>query len=206
MHESDQRLVTGMLNGEQRAFDQFFDAYASRLGAFVARRSQLDRDSLQDVVQISLIKAIRSLRGFRGESALFTWLCEICRNELSNCHRSMSRRAGHDSFDSVATVREAVMELHAPPEQEPSVQLESNQGRDDVRRILNSLPQRFSLALEYKYGDGLSVEQIGEILGLTTIAAQSILARARLAFRDRWNEHLKCLAGEESDERREGPT
>jgi DNA-directed RNA polymerase specialized sigma24 family protein len=42
------------------------------------------------------------------------------------------------------------------------------------------------LALEAKYGDGLSVEEIAALLGVTTTAAQSLLARAREAFRDRW--------------------
>ena len=206
MYEGDQKLVAGMLEGDQRAFDLFFDTYASRLEAFVARRSQLSRDCLQDVVQISLIKAVRNLHSFRGECALFTWLCKIGRNELSNCRRSAAQRAGHDSVDSMMTVRDAVMELHAAPEDEPDALMESKQGRDDVRRILNSLPQRFSLALEYKYGDDLSVEQIGEILGLTTIAAQSILARARVAFRDRWNAHLQRCARQELNKSREGRT
>ena len=54
-------LVQGMLRGEQRAFDEFFDAYAARLGAFAARRSSLDAAALEDVVQVTMISAVRGL-------------------------------------------------------------------------------------------------------------------------------------------------
>jgi DNA-directed RNA polymerase specialized sigma24 family protein len=53
-------------------------------------------------------------------------------------------------------------------------------------RTLTALPERYALALEAKYGDGLSVEQIAGQLGVTATAAQSLLARARDAFRDYW--------------------
>jgi DNA-directed RNA polymerase specialized sigma24 family protein len=55
-------------------------------------------------------------------------------------------------------------------------------------RVLQSLPAHYALALEAKYGDGMSVEAIARELGLTGIAAQSVLARAREAFRRRWQE------------------
>ena len=51
---------------------------------------------------------------------------------------------------------------------------------------LNGLPERYARALEWKYGDGFSVQEIARMLGLTTIAAQSLLARAREAFKQGW--------------------
>src|SRR6188472_4455141 len=85
-------LVQRMLRGEQRAFDEFFDAYATRLGAFAARRSSLDESALEDVVQVTMINAIRGLATFRGGSALFTWLCQICRNHLADVRRKAERQ------------------------------------------------------------------------------------------------------------------
>jgi DNA-directed RNA polymerase specialized sigma24 family protein len=55
-------------------------------------------------------------------------------------------------------------------------------------QILNSLPEHYARALEAKYGDGLSVEDIARQLELTVIGAQSLLARARKAVRERWRE------------------
>ena len=108
-------LVRRMLRGEQRAFDEFFDAYAARLGAFAARRSSLDAAALEDVVQVTMINAIRGLATFRGGSTLFTWLCQICRNQLADARRkagdgnrkrrvSMSSRRGKPRLRSVELV------------------------------------------------------------------------------------------------------
>jgi DNA-directed RNA polymerase specialized sigma24 family protein len=59
--------------------------------------------------------------------------------------------------------------------------------RTAVIRALKALPERYALALEAKYRDGFSVDEIANLLGLTSTAAQSLLARARDAFRERWS-------------------
>ena len=84
MYESDRALVARMGAGDQRAFDEFFHSSAPRLAAFAARRSGLDAASVEDVVQNTLVKAVRNLASYRGEAALFTWLTEICRHELAD--------------------------------------------------------------------------------------------------------------------------
>jgi RNA polymerase sigma-70 factor (ECF subfamily) len=175
-----------MLAGNQRAFDAFFAAYAQRLAAFVSRRSNLPAAAVEDVVQNSLIKAIRNLSSFRGEAALFTWLCEICRHELVSLHRKATRQPSHDSLDAAPFIRDAVLELRAPSEFEPPNELALAEHRGAVAVTLNGLPERYARALEWKYGDGFSVQQIASMLGLSTIAAQSLLARAREAFKECW--------------------
>ncbi len=177
-----------MRAGDQRAFDAFFHAHARRLAAFAARRCGLDAADIEDVVQNSLIKAVRSLASFRGEAAVFTWLCEICRHELADLHRKAARRPVHDSLDAIPFVRDAVLQLQTPSDQEPSAALEAAARNGAVASALNGLPERYARALELKYGDAFSVQEIGQLLGLTTIAAQSLLARARDAFRQRWSQ------------------
>ena len=188
VYEEDRKLVARMRAGDQRAFDAFFDAHARRLAAFAARRCGLDAADIEDVVQNSLIKAVRSLASFRGEAAVFTWLCEICRHELADLHRKAARRPVHDSLDAIPFVRDAVLQLQTPSDQEPSAALEASARNGAVASALNGLPERYARALELKYGDALSVQEIGQLLGLTTIAAQSLLARARDAFRQRWSQ------------------
>src|SRR5689334_3470530 len=176
-----------MLAGDARAFDAFFDAYAKRLAAVATRRSTLPAAASEDIVQNTLIKAIRCLASYRGEAALFTWLCEICRNEIINLQRKEARRFDEDSVEQSA-VRETVLELRAPDHDSPCTALEIASHRSAVAQALNSLPERYARALEWKYGDGFSVEEIARMLGLTTVAAQSLLARARVAFRQAWPE------------------
>ena len=186
MYADDRDLVDRMLAGEQRAFDAFFAAYAERLSAFASRRSNLSSASIEDIVQNSLIKAMRHLGSFRGDAALFTWLCEICRHEMANVARKASRQPAHESLDDMAFARDTVLELNAPSEYEPAYNADVAEHRGDIATVLSGLPERYARALEWKYGDGFSVQEIARMLGLTTVAAQSLLARARQAFKESW--------------------
>jgi RNA polymerase sigma-70 factor (ECF subfamily) len=172
--------------GEQRAFDEFYHSHVPRLVAFTTRRSRLDPASVEDIVQNTLIKAMRNLSSYRGEASLFTWLTQICRHELADATRKAARRPAHVSLEEPDQVVRLAHQLRLPPNREPSAQVEAELHGAAVLRTLNSLPERYALALEAKYGDGLSVEEIAAMLGVTTIAAQSLLARAREAFRDLW--------------------
>ena len=175
-----------MRAGERSAFDAFFAAYAQRLAAFASRRSTLDPAGVEDIVQTTLIKAIRNLDSFRAEAALFTWLCTICRHELASVRRKEGRRPIHESIDAGGLARDLLTELPAPAEAEPLQELELASRQTAVARTLNRLPERYARVLEWKYGDGFSVEEIAGMLGLTVIAAQSLLARARKDFKDLW--------------------
>jgi RNA polymerase sigma-70 factor (ECF subfamily) len=187
VYEVDRALVKRMRAGEQRAFDDFFKASAPRLVAFIARRSALDPATLDDIVQCALIKAVRNLASYRGEAALLTWLTEICRHELADAHRKAARRPAHLSLDEPSSVPQEE-QLRAPQNQEPISQLYATTQRTEVMKVLESLPAHYALALEAKYGDGMSVEAIARQLGLSATATQSVLARAREAFRRRWLE------------------
>jgi RNA polymerase sigma-70 factor (ECF subfamily) len=178
-----------MCAGEQRAFDEFFDASASRLAAFVARRSGWDPASVEDIVQNTLLKAVRKLASYRGEAALFTWLTEICRHELADAHRKAARRPMHDSLDDPDALLFVLPQLRVPEQREPSEEVEAHLRREAVMRALNGLPEQYARALEAKYGDDQSVDDIARLLGITTVAAQSLLARAREAFRAQWDKN-----------------
>jgi RNA polymerase sigma-70 factor (ECF subfamily) len=185
VYETDRALVARMRAGDQRAFDEFYNASAPRLVAFAARRSALDSASLEDIVQNTLIKAVRNLASYRGEAALFTWLTQICRHELADVHRKADRRPAHLSLDEMTTTP-LVAQLLAPEHQGPGAELDTASQRSEVIQLLDTLPEHYARALEAKYGDGLSVEEIAGQLGLTAIATQSLLARARETFRKLW--------------------
>jgi len=195
VYEADLALVAQMRAGERRAFDEFFATCAPRLAAFAARRSGEDLASLEDIVQNTLIKAVRNLDSYRGEAALMTWLTGICRRELADAHRKAARRPGHESLDSM-DASYTVPQLRVPERNEPAGEIDHALRREAVIRTLNALPQRYALALEAKYGDGLPVDDVARLLGMTSIAAQSLLARAREAFRNQWREDANAWVGE----------
>ena len=187
MHESDRELIQRMLEGEEAAFTAFFNVYAPKLASFAARRSSFLDATIEDIVQTTLIKAIKNLSRFRGESAIFTWLCGICSKEIINQHRKTVRQGETVGINETTEQLETVLWIRAE-DLDPATELELAEHRRAVARALNQLPASYSRALELKYGDDLSVDDIASILGVTTVAAQSLLARARVAFRKCWVE------------------
>ncbi len=190
----DQQLIRGMLAGDERAFEAFFSAYFARVYRFALPRLNGDVEAAKDVVQATLGKAMRGLAGFRGDSGLFTWICRICRNEVVEYLRARNRSGHVVLMDDHPSLRAAVESIEAPEE----FDLVRSCGRDEaarlVRAVLDRLPANYGDALEWKYLEGHSVEAIGQRLGIGTIAAQSLLARARIAFR----EGLESVFGAEA--------
>ena len=181
---SDPQLIRRMLAGDERAFEAFFNAYFPRLYRFALPRLNGDVEATREIVQVTLGKAIRKLESFRGESGLFTWICQICRNEIVDYIRAERRMRHVVLIDDQPELRAAVESIEAPDE----FDLVKGYGREEaarlVRAVLDRLPASYGDALEWKYIEGESVETIGERLGIGTTAAQSLLARARRAFRE----------------------
>jgi RNA polymerase sigma-70 factor, ECF subfamily len=174
-----------MLAGEERAFDAFFAGHFPRLYRFVLPRLNGDQEAAREVVQAALTKAMRKLADYRGDSALFTWLCQICRREIVDRLRAEKRRTDRVVLiDDRPELRAAIESIEAPEEYD----LLKSYGRAEVgglvRSVLDRLPPRYGDALEWKYVEGHSVEEIGMRLGIGHTAAQSLLARARVAFRE----------------------
>ena len=182
----EQDLIDRMRRGEQRAFDQFFDAFASRLAAFAARRCPLDAAGLEDVVQVTMIKAMNSIARFRGDCSLFTWLCGICRNHLADIHRKAGRQPIQQSLEEVATARPTGALPELTEFRDPLDETAMDSARRAVRHAVNQLPASYAHILELRYGDELSVLEIARTLGFSESATESRLIRARQAFRASW--------------------
>lgn len=181
----DRELVTAMLAGDERAFTVFFDTYFPRVYRFALPRLGRNPDVAKDVVQATLIKAMRGLGDWRGEAALFTWLCQICRHQIADHVRTERRHAGKVVLiDDSDEVRAALESIEAPPGDDPFRGADRAELRRLVHAVLDRLPNRYGEALEWKYVEGHSVEEIGARLGIGATAAQSLLARARSAFRE----------------------
>ena len=180
-------LVDRMRRGEQQAFDHFFATYAQRLAAFAARRCSLDAAALEDVVQVTMINAIRGLAGFRGGATLFTWLCQICRNHLADITRKAQRQPKVKSLDALVEAGQTAEIVELTDFRDPLDECAGDAARGAVRRAINRLPASYARILELRYGDELTVPEIGRVLGLSESAAESRLSRARQAFREQWS-------------------
>jgi RNA polymerase sigma-70 factor (ECF subfamily) len=179
---SERELVRRMLGGDEGAFDEFFADYFPRLFRFAVLRLR-DQDAAEDLVQNSLISAVRNLGSWRGEATLFTWLCTICRREISAWEKRTSRRVTVPLTEDDPGVRAALESIGAAAEAPDARLARADTGRI-VQLVLDHLPPRYSRALEWKYLEDLSVDDIAARLRCTPKAAESLLTRARDSFRD----------------------
>ncbi len=183
--KDDRALVTAMLAGDERAFTTFFETYFPRVYRFALPRMNRNADAAKDVVQSTLIKAMRAIGDWRGEATLFTWLCQICRRQIADHVRSQRRHTSNVVLiDDSDEVRAALESIEAPVTDDPLHGADRAELARLVHAVLDRLPHRYGEALEWKYVEGRSVEEIGERLGIGQTAAQSLLARARIAFRE----------------------
>ena len=114
---------------------------------------------------------------------MFTWLCQICRNEINAYFRKQARSVPvvDQDDDSIRPILEA---LAANADQDPDQQLENKRLLLVIQETLDHLPANYGNALEWKYIEGFSVAEISTRLKVSELAVQSMLARARTAFRD----------------------
>jgi len=112
--EHDRLLVKRLVRGDERAFEEFFDAYFPRLYRFALVRLDGDEDAAEEVAQATLCKVIGKLSTYRGEAALFTWLCTFCRHEISAfCKRSRRRPSRLELREEIPEIRAALESLAA---------------------------------------------------------------------------------------------
>jgi RNA polymerase sigma-70 factor (ECF subfamily) len=177
----DRHLVDRMLAGDEGAFDEFFEMNFDRLFRFASRRLD-DPAAAEDIAQATLVQALRKLHTWRGEAALFTWLCSICRRELmAYWTRTRTQPIPIDFEDSARAA--AALDAIAGNADDPEVAAARKEVSALVQLTLDYLPGRYGDVLEWKYLRGESVHEIAQRLGVTPKAAESTLSRAREAFR-----------------------
>jgi RNA polymerase sigma-70 factor (ECF subfamily) len=195
----DRRLVKKLLKGDERAFDRFFDDNFARLYRFALARLSDDPDGARDVAQAAMSRAVQKLSGYRGESALFTWLCAICRNEIADWLSARGRFREHIVLtEDVPDVRAAVDSYRAPFDESPEAEYARLERLRLIQVALDRLPAKYGDVLEWKYVEGHTVRDIALRLGVSTDAAQSLIARAKRAFADVYPS-LTDAVGERAD-------
>jgi len=201
--KDDKRLAERMLGGEQRAFEDFFNGYFDRLYRFALVRLNQDADAAEDVVQQTLCRAVEKIAQYRGESALFTWLCRICRNTIVDSFRATDRPRGQViPFEETDEIRMALESLSSLDTGDPQSDMVNQQIKRLVRVVLDYLPRRYGQVLEWKYIEDRSVKEIAGFLGIAPKAAESTLTRARNAFKDGFaalglGDELRLCLGED---------
>jgi RNA polymerase sigma-70 factor (ECF subfamily) len=180
----DRGLVRKMLAGDERAFDEFFEGHFPGLYRFALTRLNYDDDAAEEVAQATICKAISKVKTYRGEAALFTWLCTFCRYEISAYFRRNKTSARSvDLIEDTPEIR-AALESSSETIDGPEEAFDRAEVGRLVQVVLDRLPVHYGNALEWKYLEGMPVKEIASRLSLSPKAAESLLTRAREAFRD----------------------
>jgi RNA polymerase sigma-70 factor (ECF subfamily) len=190
--QEERALVERMLAGDEQAFNDFADGYFPSLYRFALGRLRGDTELCREIVQTTVCKALAKLDKYRGEAALLTWLCACCRNEIAMYFRKKKSSPRELELDEGIAVD--AFAANTPGIEDPESDLIRRQAARFVHLALDLLPPHYAQALEWKYLDRLSVREIGQRLQMGPKAAESLLTRARSAFRRDYERLTNSLA------------
>lgn len=176
----DQKLVVRVQKGDKTAFDLLARKYQHKIAKLISRYVR-DRREVEDVTQEALIKAYRAIGGFRGESAFYTWLYRIAVNTAKNYLESQGRRPpGSDMEIEGAELIESGEGLR--DQATPERQMLTNEIATTVHRVLELLPPDLRTAITLREIEGMSYEEIAEVMDCPIGTVRSRIFRAREAI------------------------
>jgi len=173
---TDQALVERVQQGDKKAFNLLVSRYQNRVAGLLTR--YVSPNDIPDVVQESFIKAYRSIGAFRGDSAFYTWLYRIAVNTAKNYLTAQGRRPPNEdilaedaeSYDVGSNLRDV-----ATPENE----MLSNELKKIVFDTIKGLQEDLRTAITLREIEGLSYEEIAEIMECPVGTVRSRIFRAR---------------------------
>jgi RNA polymerase sigma-70 factor (ECF subfamily) len=185
--ETDQKLVQRAQRGDLRAFDLLVLKYQGRISALVSRYIS-DPGEVEDVTQEAFIKAYRALERFRGDSAFYTWLYRIAANAAKNHLVAKGRRPRSDASIEDA---EAFDEFGSSSDSgSPEAIAMGDELVGVVDAAMQALPEELRAALTLRELEGLSYDDIAEVLGCPVGTVRSRIFRAREAIDERVREQI----------------
>jgi len=172
-----ERVLRGaVLAGDQRAWQAWYEESYEPLYAYVHWRSGGLGELAEEVVQETWLVAVRRVRAFDpGQGSFLAWLRGIAANVLRNRLRARARVSRAESL-------RGERESDAPVDAE----LIRRERAERIAAALADLPEHYEAVLRAKYLEGASVAEIAETAGQTSKAVESLLSRARQAFRERY--------------------
>lgn len=196
--ENDIELVNRVKSGDTSAFDFLVIKYQRRVIRLLSRIVR-DPVEVEDIAQESFLKAYRAIEQFRGDSAFYTWLYRIAVNTAKNYLFSRGRRPipvsdlNTNSEDGESFEFQAVSDSSESPE---GVMV-GMQIAEAVNRAVQKLPKELSTAVSLREMDGLSYEEISEVMNCPIGTVRSRIFRAREAIA----EELKPMLDNSANKR-----
>lgn len=177
--DTDEKLVARVQQGDKRAFDLLVLKYQHKIVAIISRFVR-DSAEVHDVAQEAFIKAYRALGNFRGDSAFYTWIYRIAVNTAKNHLVSRGRRPPATDVDvddaEFLNGADGLRDITSPEHELMKDQLE-----EVVYKAIQSLPEDLRTALTLREMEGMSYEEIAEVMDCPVGTVRSRIFRAREA-------------------------
>ncbi len=172
----DDRVIRACQEGDREAFRLLFEAYKDRVFSIAVYSFSGDESAAGDVTQQIFLKLMTTIGQFRGESQFTTWLHRLVVNSCIDEQRKRQRFLG---FDEMAFIKES--RDRKPHER----RYERKELADSVKAAVNELKPKFRMAVLLKYVEGLSYEEIANVLGCSkgTVASRLNRGHKELARR-----------------------
>lgn len=194
----DAALVERVQRGDQRAFEMLVVKYQRRIERLIARMVR-DTDLVEDIAQETFIRAYRALPNFRGESAFYTWLYRIGVNTAKKALLGLKRDplvteaalASMDEDDDSSRV-----ENEMTTGETPETLMASRQVAETVNEAIEALSEDLRQAITLREIEGLSYEEISEMMNCPIGTVRSRIFRAREAIASKLRPLLDTRQGE----------
>ena len=184
---SDQTLIDHCLAGRREAFGLLVERYQNRLFHSLLHLLGSTEDA-QDAAQEAFVNAFEKLGSFRGQSQFYSWLFRIAFNTAVSSKRKSRRMSV-----SLEARREAsgLEPSDGNPTSEPSYAMDVSDRQRLVQQALSELCEEFRTALVLKEMDGMSYEEIADIVNVPLGTVRSRIHRARLELREKLSVLLR---------------
>ena len=170
-------IVQEVVAGKKGAATRFYHSFAPKLRKYLSFK--LPGEDVEELLQDTFLSAFDSLALYRGESSVYTWLISIARHEVADFYRKRYVRA---AVEKTAPLFENIVSEMLSPE------FIWKKERIEKRFFASyhSLSKQYQEILSHKYESSMSVKEIAKRMELSFKAAESLLFRARLAFREEY--------------------
>lgn len=173
---TDKVLVERAQQGDKKAFNLLVSRYQNKVAGILTRF--VSQNDIPDVAQETFIKAFRSLASFRGDSAFYTWLYRIAVNTAKNYLTAQGRRPPSDDVQAdEAEVYDSGGSLRSIDT--PENLMLSHELKTIVFDTIANLPEELKTAITLRELEGLSYDEIADIMGCPVGTVESRIFRAR---------------------------
>jgi RNA polymerase sigma-70 factor (ECF subfamily) len=180
----EQRLIERSKEGDRRAFDALVRMHEKRVYNLAYRLSG-NYDEAGDITVEAFLRVYQAINNFRGDANFSTWLYRIVTNVYLDRRKRQKNRQTLSLEEYVELEESQVTRQIEDPSPGPEALVEAQQRQELLQKAIESLPEYQRAMIVLYHVDGLSYEEIAEVLSLPIGTVKSRLNRARLALREK---------------------